>query len=220
VQQYSIPHSEDKFSRALNLYLFGTFFALVLISTGSPIFVRILSTEPFWGATPYVAILAAAYLWDGAGFILAAGNSWERKTYYNTAGSLTGGLVTVVLLWWGIGRFGLPIVAFSFWMGTVVKIMLILWTAQRNHHIPYSQRAIGMTLILSLSYAVMCYALAEFTFLALIPMAMACFLIGCILQAAMWFTMLRPREKSLINSTTREMIEHIPFIRSSAPRVG
>jgi len=206
VKQYTIPNSEGKFSKALNLYLFGTFVVLVLLSTASPILVRILAAKPFWAATPYVAILAAGYLWNGAVTILAAGNNWERKTYYNTLGSVVGGVVAVALLWWGIGRFGLPIVALSFYAGMVTKAMLILWTAQYNHPIPYSKRSIGVVLVASLLYSIICYGFIERITLDLVSTTAVCLLIGVTLVMIMWFTILRPGERALMKSIAKESL--------------
>ena len=140
MKKYMFAKSEPWFAKVLNLYLFATFLTLILFSSGSSIIVHILAPKPYWGATPYVLILASAYALDGATTILAAGNAWVRKTYYNTWGSLAGGALNVVLLWLFIESFGLPLVALSYWVSTIVKVILTMATSQRNHYIPYSQK--------------------------------------------------------------------------------
>jgi O-antigen/teichoic acid export membrane protein len=220
VEQFTIPDSENKFSKALNLYLYASFLVLVLIAASSPLFVRILATESYWGAIPFVTILSSAHLWDGAVYILAAGNSWERKTYFNTLGSLAGGIVTIGLLFWGIDRYGLQIVALAFWMGTVVKALLIYWTAQNNHFIPYSRRAISIALIATFSFSLLCYGIAIYSAMNFISLMAAIFIFGCIFLAIMWISLLSFEERKIVTSTIRDILKHNYLVQVTKMRSG
>jgi len=195
MMQFVEPESEGKFAKAFNVYAFVMFVGLVFVSVVAPFLVRILAAKSYWSAVPLVAILAAAYLWDGSFNILAAGNAWSRKTYYNTLGCLVGGLLNVVLLWWGLGRFGLVAVAGAFLAGTITKALLALWTAQRTHYIPFSNTAIAIMLVITVSYSAFSYWLAVAGGLGVVETAFISLGAGVVCIAFLWIVLLKTEEK-------------------------
>lgn len=157
VELYGIRDSEQTFARVLDYYLLGFFLLCVVITALSPLAVLILATSAFYSATALVGLLCAAYMWDGSVNILAAGNSWSRKTYYNSFGSIIAGLVAVAILWIGIGRWGLIVAPAALFISSIIKSILILWTAQLNHKIPYSYRNLSVMIFSTMSFSLISY---------------------------------------------------------------
>jgi O-antigen/teichoic acid export membrane protein len=157
VELYGVKNSEPIFARILDYYMIAYFLLCVFITALSPFAVIILATPAFYTATTMVGLLCAAYLWDGSMNILAAGNSWSRKTYYNSLGSIIAGLVAVGILWIGIGRWGLIVAPVALLVSSIVRSMIILWTAQLNHKIPYSYTNILVMIFSTLSFSLLSY---------------------------------------------------------------
>jgi len=185
-ERYSARGSEITFARALNIYAFFLLCSLVILTTASPLILRLLTPTDYWGAEPYVSLLAASFLWDGAAMFFSVGNNWERKTYFNSFGSIAASLLNLALLFWGTARFGLPLVACAAFLTAIVKGLLILLTSQRNHHIPYSKRVIAASMIASGIYAFLPYWLLSYTGATILCCTAMYFVSGVGILLAIW----------------------------------
>lgn len=156
-QFFSKKNSEEKFAIMLDYYLCGYTALTVLITVLSPAIVAILAPKEYHSAVVYVGMVVVAVMWDGATNILASGNSWERKTYYNTYGSLLSAILSFAILYAFIERGELLIVSFVLVLASIIKTFFNLITAQRNHYIPYSLPNIIFVLVGTTIFATAAY---------------------------------------------------------------
>jgi O-antigen/teichoic acid export membrane protein len=145
--------SESKFVIILNYYLLCSFALVVLIVVASPLIIRIIAPFEFYRATSFVGLIAVSAMWDGITNIVASGNAWERKTYYNTYGSLTAASISIVLLYLFIDQGGIIIVTLILVLAALIKSGINLMTSQRNHPMPYSYSNIIITVMISVLFA-------------------------------------------------------------------
>ena len=186
--------SEPQFAKVLNYYLFIFSFLVFLIVSASPLIVRILAPEEFYPAIGITSIIVVGSFWDGAKHILAAGNNWDRKTYFNSIASIAGGVANFLLLYFFIKTGGIIIAAVGFTLGMIIQVGLLLYTSQKNHYIPYSYINLIITLILLTGYSLVSYYLynahgVSGFLLFQLP-------IGILIIRTMYFTFFNPKDRS------------------------
>jgi O-antigen/teichoic acid export membrane protein len=142
-----IPHStwmmgqegsEDFFRRMLNIYawIMGSLFLAITLYAQE--LVGLFGPPEYRAAAPYVGFIVAAMVLQGASDILAIGNDIVKKTYWINVGTFAGMACNLLGLYLTISRFGLAAAAVWFAFGNLVMNVLLLWTSQRNHWIPYN----------------------------------------------------------------------------------
>lgn len=199
-KKFAVPGSEIVFVKALNICLFSVFGVAVIVTTVSPILLWILAPEEYWGAAPFVGILAMAYVWHTASMLFAAGNFWARKTAYNAVAIIAADALSIALLWWGTSKYGLLLVSIVFLASKAVGSLALLWTSQRNHYIPYSMRAIVSLIVLSVAYPTSSYLLSEFSQFPISALMLSYLAIGGAFLVMVWFSVLRREDKDSIRS--------------------
>lgn len=194
--------TERQFAKMLNDYLMIFFLLLVLIVTASPVLVKLLAPEEYYLAVSFVGLIALANMWDGVTVIVASGNNWVRKTYYNMIGSIAAAIVSLTFLYFYIENGGLLIVAVTLSVVSIIKTIINYFTAQHNHRIPYSISRISLFLIISSSYAMGSYFLFENVENWVIN-SLVLFLIGVfllfLLERFLYHGSIRARAMKLIN---------------------
>jgi O-antigen/teichoic acid export membrane protein len=193
---FTQKESEPLFADVLNYYLFGFSFLLVFIITASPIIVRVLAPAEFYPAISIIGIITVGMFWDGAKNILGSGNNWVRKTYYNSIASISGGIINIFILYFFIKTGGLFIVAVGFTAGSVIQAILLLYTAQKNHFIPYSMKNLLLSLILLLSYSLLPYF--SFQYFSLFSFMAIQFLVGIVILTLMFYMIMNVNERKMI----------------------
>lgn len=152
-------NGEVALSRAYKVYLYGMFLFCTIVAFAGPCTVGLIAGKRYVPAGSFIGFLAYASLWNGSSGILSSGNSWERKTYWNGLGVLTGVVLNVGIVWLFSRRLGLPGVGAAALIASLGAVGVTFTTAQRNHPIPYDKAEIlgvaGASLALGyLSYAI------------------------------------------------------------------
>ncbi len=151
---------EKRYARTFDFYLLGMFaLSASVVLLGTPI-VRIMTTQAYQDAGRLVGLIAVGLFWTSMDKFFALGNSVVRKTYWNLAGYFPGVLINLLALWMFGNRWGLFAAGMAYILGGVVSSNALLWVAQKNHYVPYRNRVVAFSLLLSVSYAVWTY-LAE-----------------------------------------------------------
>ena len=128
---------EPVFARTLHHYLAAGFcLCTPLALFGMPL-VTLVAGSRYAAAGALLGFLAFGLLWNGAANVLAAGNAWERRTYWNALGFGAGVVVNLVLLLWAAPRWGLLAAGATYLLGALLAAAVVLVTAQRHHPIPY-----------------------------------------------------------------------------------
>lgn len=191
VRLYGQAGSEPIFVRIAEAYAFLMFGVLVGVTTLSPIILRIIAPEPYWGAAPFISILSAGYILSEWAVILSSGNNWARKTYYNTYGNLIAAAVSIALLWWGTRAYGLFLVTLTFVIASSIKSTLVLYTSQSNHYMPFSKVSIATAIIGHSVYVLFAYYLLQHSDLSLPVLMVTLLASGAALLGGMWLLVLR-----------------------------
>ena len=179
--------SESQFADALNYYLLGFSLLVIIIVSASPIIVRILAPEEFYPAIGIIGIITVGLFWDGAKNIIGSGNSWARKTYYNSIASISGGIINILILYFFIKTGGIVMVAIGFTLGAIMQAMLLLYTSQKNHFIPFSNNNLLITFILLTGYSLVSYySFNAFSLFGFIAMQI---IVGVVILGIMYFTL-------------------------------
>lgn len=148
--------SEEKakvfFSKAFSLYLITGLLIVVVLSFFSPYIVNLLAPSAYATAAPFGALFLLAAYFNSTLTIAATGNSWARKTYFNSIGSISGALLVLLLTWLLIPYLGMQGAALSQIIGSLVSPGLTLFFANKNVPIPYNKKAIAFILIASMIY--------------------------------------------------------------------
>lgn len=139
---YGQRGGENNFSRSLELYLAFSCVLSAIVAMFGGLLVEIIGGGEYEGAGGIVGLLAFGFMWTGAINILAAGNAWARKTYWNALGVAIGVLANMSLLFATITIGGVYAAGVASLVGGVVSAIIVYITAQRNHPIPYRRRAI------------------------------------------------------------------------------
>lgn len=193
---FTIKGSEPRFATALNYYLLGFSFLVVIAVSLSPLMVRILAPAEYYPAVGVIGILAVGYFWDGAKNVLGAGNNWARKTYHNSFASLTGGVINITIIYLLIEAGGIVTVAAAFTVSAIIQAWVFLYTAQKNHFIPYSNINLLITLGLLSGYSILSYfSFNAFSILTFFSIQIAG---GIGMLGVMYFTFFKLSERNLI----------------------
>lgn len=143
-------NSKEIFAKALNYYFILGLIIVGIIYILTPFLINILATKQYLSSISIVPILLMAYFWQGAINIIAVGNSWVRKTYLNSFGSLMGTLTVILFSYLLIKQYKLYGVALAQMIGFIVSFFITMYFAQRNVYIRYNKSIIVMGLILTI----------------------------------------------------------------------
>lgn len=207
LKQFTKKGTEPVFVKAYAMYFFAAFAFLVVIGSGTPWLVRLFATPQYYEAMAYVTIISAAFLWDGSVNILAIGNNWEKKTYFNMMGSLVAGGLNILLLWTLIELFGLKVAAFAFLISSMTQALIIFGIAQRVHYIPHRKSAIAGSVIVTLIFAVSSY-LAQAYIDSDIMVSAVLFAVGGILVLYAWYGILTEGDRASMIQMIRRLMSH------------
>jgi len=143
-------NSKEIFAKALNYYFILGFIIVGIIYIITPFLIKILATKQYLSSISIVPMLLLAYFWQGAINIIAVGNSWVRKTYLNSIGSLVGALTVILFSFLLIQQYKLYGVALAQIIGFITSFFITMYFAQKNVYIGYSKSSIVMSLILTI----------------------------------------------------------------------
>jgi len=178
MQLFASQDSEAFFARTLHMYLAGMF----LMCSGVALFaipiVGILAGARFAAATPIVGFLVFGQMWNGTAHILASGNAWARRTYWNAIAYGSGSVVNVVALVVLAPRWGVLAGGVTYLAGAVIAAWIVLITAQRSHHIPYAIPMLALATLASGSVACGTYYYARGSMPAGFSLSRAAYSVG------------------------------------------
>lgn len=204
--------TEKLFVRDLNLYIFTSFASVVLISAAAIPLMTFIVPESFYLGRLFIGFLIISNAVSGITNIVEIGNLWEKQTYKNSIGAVASAVITIVIIWLTIDRWGLIVVPVATLAGSVAKVLLIYWSAQRTRFIPYTNSmiiAIGINLLFaSYAYLALSYILPNF-WLATAALIFG----GSILILIAWFLTLRHEDKNYLR---RLLIQALPFLAESS----
>ena len=150
---------EPVFARTLHLYLAAAFCVCTVLAAFGRDIVALVSGREYAGAGTLVGFLAFGLLWNGAANLLASGNAWARRTYWNALGFGAGVAVNLGLLAWAAPRWGLLAAGATYLAGALVAAALVTATAQRHHPIPYRLGWIAAAAAASVAVSLAAYRL-------------------------------------------------------------
>ena len=103
-----------------------------------------------------IGFISFGLLWNGSANFLASGNGWERKTYWNGIGFSLGVIVNLSVLFFTAPKFGLITAGYTYLGGTLTAVIIVFYTAQINHKIPYRISEIITAILISISMSILC----------------------------------------------------------------
>jgi O-antigen/teichoic acid export membrane protein len=127
---------------------------------------------------------------------LGSGNNWVRKTYYNSIASISGGIINIFILYFFIKIGGIVVAAIGFTSGSIIQAILLLYTSQKNHFIPYSNFNLLISFILLTGYSLVPYF--SFQYLGLFSFIAIQFFVGVAILGVMYFTIFTLDERRKI----------------------
>ena len=201
-KMFEQENSEPHFAKALNYYLFSFSFIVFLITSTSPLIVSTLAPKEFQPAIGFVGIIVMGLFWEGAKHIISSGNSWERKTYYNSIASISSGITNLLFLHFFIKTGGLIIAAIGFTLGSIVQVSLLLYTSQKNHFIPYSYKSLLSTFSMLIVYAFISYQ--SYSHLNLYGFILMVTITGILISCVMYFSFFKVDER-------KEIVDFLKF---------
>lgn len=157
LKKFTEKDSEEFFVYSLDLFYIFMFIGVIVVSTTAPLMIKILAPASYFSAYNLVPFIATAALWNCSFNILAAGNGWSGKTYYNAVGIILGAIVNVLLVIILIEKFSLLAVAISLLVGAFIKAVISLYFGQKNHYIPFNISSIINMFILSFIFCIIAY---------------------------------------------------------------
>lgn len=152
VKKYGENNVTHVFAKALNYYIVVGLLVVSLIYILSPLFIKILATDSYISALEVIPILLMSYFWQGAITIIAVGNGWVRKTYLNSIGSLSGGVLVLWVTYFFINSIGIKAAAIGQLIGFMCNFFITMYFAQKNVRIEYSIKVLGLITSLTLVY--------------------------------------------------------------------
>lgn len=189
--------SEKLFVRDLNLYIFGSFASVVLLSVGAIPLMTFIVPENYYMARLFITILIVSNAISGYSNVLEIGNLWEEQTYKNSAGTIGGAIITVAIIWLFIGRYGIIVAPVATLIGSLAKVILIYWTSQRSRFIPYTN-SVSISLLINLLYSFIVYQILA-AFLPNVWWATGLTLFTGLVSAYFcWFFTLREEDKQFL----------------------
>ena len=149
-------NSESVFSDVFSFYLASmSFYCLVVAAFGAPIS-QLVAGQEYRSAGALIGFISFGLLWNGSANFLASGNGWERKTYWNGIGFSLGVIVNLSVLFFTAPKFGLITAGYTYLGGTLTAVIIVFYTAQINHKIPYRISEIITAILISISMSILC----------------------------------------------------------------
>ena len=148
-------NSEKVFSDVFSFYLASmSIFCLLVAAFGTPIS-QLVAGKEYSSAGVLVGFISFGLLWNGSANFLAAGNGWERKTYWNGIGFSLGVIVNLSILFVTAPKFGLITAGYTYLGGTLISAIVVFYTAQISHKIPYRISEIITAIFISISMSIL-----------------------------------------------------------------
>jgi O-antigen/teichoic acid export membrane protein len=144
---------ENIFRRILNIYAWAMGSLVLAIILYSQEIVRLFGPPSYQEAARYVGFIVLALVLNGCTNILAMGIYIAKKTYWIGVAYLIGMACNLLGLYLTLSKFGLAAAAIWFAFGTIISNILLLWTSQRNHWIPYNYKRYAFFVLFLLSVA-------------------------------------------------------------------
>jgi O-antigen/teichoic acid export membrane protein len=163
IQSFGVDNSERLFSKTLNYYILTATLIAIITTIFSPLIVSLLAPIEYYNAVAYVGILVIGQMWDGSIPIISSGNSWARKTYFNSIGTIIPSILLIVILYFFTKSGGVILVAALFLGTSIMKTIIILFFAQRNHFIPYEISSLILSLVFTIIFSTISYLIFSHT---------------------------------------------------------
>ena len=140
---YSILQEENSsrvYARVLDLYSFFGCAMFTAISLFTPLLLKILTAEAYYGAASCVGFLAFASLLDGARYIASLGCGVAKDLKPTALSIGIGAVVNISLNFLLIPRFGKEGAAVATLLAYGVVVVYLFGASQKRFHIPYRWR--------------------------------------------------------------------------------
>ena len=140
MKMFGEKNSKTTFALYLRIYLLSGSLIVLAIYSISGFVYSLLGADITNFSSPLMLALLLGHYWQGVIHIIAVGNAWVRKTYYNALGTLSGGtlgLISTSLLY---DAFGVVSGGIGFLFGMLSSCTIIFIIAQYNIKIPYHMK--------------------------------------------------------------------------------
>jgi len=137
---YSIKDDEEArrtYAAVLGVYLAFMGWAAVALALWAPWFLRLLTTEPYWGAAAAITPIALAAPLYGGYFIAAIGVGRRKANQFNWVVVAAAAAVEVVALVVLVPRYGVAGAGWSLVVAYGAMFALMLWREHRVFPVPY-----------------------------------------------------------------------------------
>lgn len=137
---YSIKSDEEArktYAAVLGAYLAFMGWAALALALVAPWFLRLLTTEPYWGATAAITPIAIAGPLYGGYFIAAIGVGRKKKNQFNWVVVGVAALIEVGALLVLVPRYGVAGAGWSLVIAYGSMFALMIWREHRVFPVPY-----------------------------------------------------------------------------------
>ena len=153
---YSIKSDEEAkktYAAVLGAYLAFMGWAALALALVAPWFLRLLTTEPYWGATAAITPIAIAGPLYGGYFIAAIGVGRKKKNKFNWLVVAFAALVEVGALLVLVPRYGVAGAGWSLVIAYGVMFALMIWREHRVFPVPYPWgRIVRIPIVLAFAF--------------------------------------------------------------------
>ncbi len=154
---YSIKDDEEArrtYAAVMGVYLAFMGWAALSVALLAPWFLRLLTTEPYWGAAAAITPIAIAGPLYGAYFIAAIGVGRRKANQFNWIVVAAAAAVEVVALVVLVPPFGVVGAGWALVIAYGAMFGLMLWREHRVFPVPYAWgRIVRIPLVLALAFA-------------------------------------------------------------------
>jgi len=137
---YSIKSDEEAkktYAAVLGAYLAFMGWAALALALVAPWFLRLLTTEPYWGATAAITPIAIAGPLYGGYFIAAIGVGRKKKNQFNWVVVAVAALIEVGALLVLVPRYGVAGAGWALVIAYGSMFALMIWREHRVFPVPY-----------------------------------------------------------------------------------
>lgn len=137
---YSIKDDEEArrtYAAVLGIYLAFMGWAAVALALWAPWFLRLLTTEPYWGAAAAITPIALAAPLYGGYFIAAIGVGRRKANQFNWVVVAAAAVIEVVALVVLVPRYGVAGAGWALVVAYGSMFALMLWREHRVFPVPY-----------------------------------------------------------------------------------
>lgn len=154
---YSIKDDDEArrtYAAVMGAYLAFMGWAALALALVAPWFLRLLTTEPYWGATAAITPIAIAAPLYGGYFIAAIGVGRMKRNQFNWVVVAAAAVVEVVMLLVLVPPFGVAGAGWSLVAAYGAMFGLMLWREHRVFPVPYAWgRIVRIPIVLAVAFA-------------------------------------------------------------------